>query len=131
MVATFRWEPAWEEIDDDDPHFAGMEYYPLEDEYGTIRLYEGDRFWQTDQRYTIEVTNVKRKIYRGVVGQQGERGNVCVFYETDYDEPTDPHRRIHYTDDLKYMNVYVFVDMLDADELVPHKGNGLPQRPPY
>jgi hypothetical protein len=131
MSAAYGWEQAWEEIDDDDPHFAGMEYYPIEDEYGTIRLFEGDQFWNTDQRYIIEITNVKQKIYRGVVGRHGERGGVYIFYETDYEEPTDPNHPTHYTDDIKYMNVDDFVDMLDAGELVPHKGNGLPRRPPY
>ena len=134
MSSAFGWKPAWDTIGDDDPHFAGLEFYelPMPETYPTsARIYEGDRFWMPDERHLIEVTDVKTKIYRGVVGPQGEEGNDAVFYDPDWEPPRDPHVQQHYTDDIRFLSVEDFATRIDEGDLVPHRGNGLPRRPPY
>ena len=131
VSSAFNWRSAWDEIADDDPHFAGREFYELPVEHPPHRIYEGDRFWQPDERIIIEVDDVKTKVYRGVVGPKGEEGNDCVFYTPDWEPPENPHRPNHYTDDIHFMPVEDFAERIDEGDLVPHRGNGLPRRPPY
>ncbi len=132
MAHAYNWRSAWEQVPDDDPHFAGRERYPLYTEWSPSYLYEGDRFWDTRERYIIEVNSVQTLIYQGVVGYQGEEGYDAIFYDRDWSEPEDPYRRTetHWTDDVYFYRVSKFTDLLEDDTLVPHRGNGLPRRPP-
>jgi len=130
MSSAFGWKPAWDSIEDDDPHFAGKNVYQLPTQY-EMQIYEGDRFWVTDEHFLIEIEEVKTKIYRGVVGPTGEEGNDAVFFTPDWKPPRDPHTDSHYTDDIHHMDVEKFATRIDESDLSPHRGNGLPPRPPY
>lgn len=121
---AFGWRSAWEEIEDD-IDFTGVNYYTLPN---GDRIYKGDKFWATDSRFMIEITSVMTKIYKGVVGPKGEEGNVCIFYQTDYSEPSLPGHP-NYADQPKYKSEDAFAEQIEDGTLVPHKGNGL-KRPP-
>lgn len=126
MAAAFNWTPAWDEYDDDSP-WPGLKFYDLPN---NLPLYEGDRFFDTEERYIVEVTAVKTKVYKGVVGHVGQEGDDNVFFDTDWSPPRDPTTRHHYTDDINFVSVDEFADRIDDGRLVPHRGNGAPRLPP-
>lgn len=130
---AFGWKSAWDEYDaddGDDPAMHGVKYYNLPTENHPHRIYEGDQFWDLDGRHLLEVTSVRTKIYRGVVGGKGEEGNDCVFLEADWTPPRDPHTRHDPLDDVQFMNVEDFAEQIDEGALIPHRGNGV-RAPPY
>lgn len=121
---AFDWTSAWEEIEDD-PDFTGVHYYELPT--GGI-IYEGDKFWDTDCRFLVEVVAVKTQKHKGVIGPKGESGGDYVFFEKDTYSPSG-HPHLHY-DANPRMSVQEFADHLASGELVAHTNNGLPRRPP-
>lgn len=138
-ASAFGWRPAWQHYDDDELH--NVEYYDLptdeidDGEYlPNRRLHNGDRFFDTEERYQITIVDVRTKVYRGVVGPQGKEGNDAVFYETDWNPPrsggmfSKPHHP-HRDDEPFVESVDDFVYRLQYDTLIPHRGNGITAPP--
>jgi hypothetical protein len=74
---------------------------------------------------------VQTKVYRGVVGPKGEEGGDSVFFTPDWTPPRDPHTPQHYTDDIHFMSVEEAATNIDEGDLVAHRSNGPPRRPPF
>jgi len=131
MASAFGWTSAWETYDD--PEMSDVNYYDLP--FGDHRrLHEGDQFWDTDERFLIEVDSVMTKVYRGVVGPQGEIADDNVFFNSDWSRPvsrTNPHRREVIQEQKKpdFISVDEFAERIENGRYVPHRGNG-PPRPP-
>lgn len=137
---AYNWTDAWESFDD--PEISNIDKYRLP-EPGSLddgerlpatRLIKGDRFWDTEGRYQITVTDVRTKIHQGVVAPKGEKGVDSVFYTTDWDPPKQPggftkDYHPHRDDEPFSMRVEEFAERLAKGELVPHTGNGLPPLP--
>lgn len=137
---AYGWEDAWDTHDS--PELSNVKKYrlpkpDLDRESGTFpnrTLHEGDRFWDTEERYMITVTDVRTKIYRGTVGPAGERGNDAVFYESDWHPPrprgmfTEPYHP-HRDGEPFHTDVWEFAKMLADGRLVSHRGNGIAAPP--
>lgn len=128
MSSAYRWLDAWHTIDEElmNP-YNGMREYELPN---GDKIYPGDRFWMPEESYIIEVDEVRTKVYQGVVAPKGEKGQDCVFYTPDW-KPVEfyPEQPPHYTDDIHWMTVSEFAEKLDDEELIAHRGNGLPPLP--
>lgn len=137
---AYGWEDAWDTYDD--PELQGVKKYrlPRPDTLGDTEpfrgrtLTEGDRFWNTEERYMITVTDVMTKIYRGVVGPAGEEGDDCVFYETDWNPPKRPggfteSYHPHRDDEPFCMRVEKFAELVADGVLVAHTENGITPPP--
>lgn len=132
MSSAFGWKDAWDTIDDSDPHFGGSKVYELsQTESHLQRIHPGDTFWDSEENHLWEVTGVRTKVYRGVVGPKGEEGGDCVFLEPDWTPQHSSPNPGRYIDDTWVAPVDVFIERLEDSSLVPHRGNGLPPRPPY
>lgn len=136
-ASAFGWRSAWTEIEEP-VEIAGAKRYELPTERGLFggqarHIHPGDRFWNDEERYMIEVSAVKTKIYRGVVGGHGKEGGDSVFYTTDHNPQ---RRRMHGNTHNPYLDaepfclpVETFAEMLETNVLIPHRGNGLPTPP--
>lgn len=128
MAAAFGWKDAWDEYDEHDPsEMYGVEHYSLpavEDGFQRT-IYPGDRFWDTSERYVIEVTSVRTKVYRGVVGPKGEEGNDAVFYDPDWRPPTVPSDPEPNYEEVHFDSVECFATRIHEGDLVAHRGNGV------
>lgn len=133
---AFRWREAWDTYDG--VELSGVKKYELpkpdslgeNERFNNRILHEGSRFWHTDERYLLTVTAVRTKIYRGIVGPDGEEGGDAVFYETDWNPPrsggmfTEPYHP-HRDDEPFTAAVEEFAEMIADGTLVPHRGNGI------
>jgi len=126
MAHSFNWKDAWQTQDREE--YGDIEFYELPNGQ---RIYPGDTFWDTDENYLIEVADVRTKVYKGVVGFQGEEGNDNVFFDADWEPYRAPHEPTHYTDDWPdWVSVEEFAERLEDGYYVPHRGNGPPPLPP-
>jgi len=125
-MSAFGWRNAWETVDR--MEYGEIQRYELPNGQ---TIYPGDKFWDTENNYLIEVDDVLTKVYRGVVGGKGEEGNDNVVFETDWEPYRPPHQPRHHTDDWpERASVETFAERLDDGVYLPHKGNGPPPLPP-
>jgi len=144
MSSAFAWEDAWEQ--DDCPEYH-PKYYRLPEgddypygPYNIRRIFPGDKFWRVDERDLIEIERVSTKVYTGIVGPQGEKGDDHIFYEKDWKENLDRMNRdaMHqgqvvkrrHIKDTQFMPVEKFCELLAEEKLLPHTDNGPPPGPP-
>jgi hypothetical protein len=124
---AYDWREAWTEEEWD---VTDVRFYDLNDDY---RIFPGDRFWNTDERYVIEVLSVQTKFYTGTVGPRGKEAGDCVHFERDWHPPVhpeDPPRvRTGKSETDFFTRVEEFADALEEGTLVPHRSNGAPRIP--
>lgn len=123
-----RWEPAMDVIKEDIDH-SGLEYYDLPT---GMTIYQGDRFWHTEERYVFEIETVKTKVLTGPRGTplSGANGTDHVFFERDWQPPPDPRTPTHWTDTIHHLPAAEFAELVATGVLVAHRGNGRPPLPP-
>ncbi|QSG06359.1 hypothetical protein [Halapricum desulfuricans] len=131
MAHAFNWKSAWDQISDDDPHYGGVNVYRYEKNGMRYTWYPKDRFFDTEQRYIIEIDEIRTKIYKGVVGFEGQEGDDNVFFEPDWKPPKAPHEPHHWSEDVFFVSVDEFAQRIEKGQYIPHRGNGLGPRPPY
>ena len=78
----------------------------------TVRV--GDRFWDADNHYTVEVTDVVEKEHLDKRGRTLRDGMVNVVLEVDH---PGHNRNISMPDEA-------FVEFLAEDRFIPHDANG-------
>jgi hypothetical protein len=111
--------------------YKGIEVYELPD--GPI-LVEGDKFWDSEERCIIEITDIKTKVYRGIVGPKGEKGDDHIFYSTDRADMMMEGGRMLDPDEHNptFISVDEFSEKLGYgtdSRYTPHSNNGLPPLP--
>lgn len=129
---AFDWEIAWQRYEDD---IMSYQYYELP---SGDRIYPDDEFWIVDEHRSLKIINVRTKIYTGVVGHAGDKGEDHVFYEYDYDNTPDPdpfvmarERGTHHHDPtLGFESATSFDERIQDGALQGHAKNGAPSPPP-
>lgn len=142
MSSAFGWKSAWQTNDpmegDVLDERGEFDYYDLpENEARIWTIYPEDRFWHDEKRVMVEISAVKTKIYQGVVGRDGKKGNDAIFYDPDWTEPELPpqtreaaNAASNWRDEIQFWSVEDFVELLEDGTLRPHKSNGPPRLPP-